>query len=107
MTAAAVNCTRRPRPRKKYTKAYPRPIWASTLVKTKRVSDSPLEERKTASAINTNERHNTWPKFCQRPCPFACRLAKEYGIATPTMNKNDGWIRSQNEQPVHTTCSNS
>ena len=36
----------------------------------------------------------------------ARRLAYENGIATPTMNMNDGWIRSQNVQPRHSTWSN-
>ena len=33
-------------------------------------------------------------------------LKREYGIATPTMKMNDGWIRSQKEQPSHSVWSN-
>jgi len=29
-------------------------------------------------------------RVVQREAPWAARLAKEYGIATPTMNMNDG-----------------
>ena len=36
-------------------------------------------------------------------CPGRVRLAYENGIATPTMNMNDGWIRSQKVQPRHGT----
>ncbi len=36
--------------------------------------------------------------------PFARRLAIEYGTATPTMNENDGWMRSCREQPAQGAC---
>ena len=37
-----------------------------------------------------------WPNNRGQASPRARRLAYENGIATPTMNMNDGWIRSQN-----------
>ena len=48
-------------------------------------------------------------KACRSRCPHespkASRRAKANGIETPTMNMNEGWIRSQYTQPAHATCS--
>ncbi len=80
---------------------YASPICPSTFTNEKWVCRLPFEERKTASTIKMNERSNAWPSKRAQPSPRARRLAYENGIATPTMNMNDGWIRSQNVQPRH------
>jgi hypothetical protein len=36
--------------------------------------------------------------------PRSRRLLNENGITTPTMNKNNGIIRSSNTKPSHSTC---
>src|SRR3954452_20914742 len=64
------------------------------------------DERKMPRAIKMSERRSAWPKSRDQDSPRARRFAYEKGIATPTMNMNDGWIMSQKEQPRQETCSN-
>ena len=43
--------------------------------------------------------------MCPNVCPRARRVAIENGSDTPTMNMNDGWIKSHSEQPTQATWS--
>src|ERR1700733_6156054 len=62
------------------------------------------DRRKIPSPIRISERTRACRNCSPQESPRDSRLANENGIATPTMNMKQGWIRSQATQPVHSTC---
>ena len=53
--------------------------------------------------MRRSERTAAWETSRPNDWPWARRLAREKGRATPTMNVNDGWIKSHSVQPRHST----
>src|ERR1700734_2486045 len=63
-----------------------------------------VDRKKIPSPIRISERIRACRNCSPQESPRDSRLANENGIATPTMNMKQGWIRSQATQPVHSTC---
>src|SRR6266704_4166651 len=97
---AATNCQVAFHQATRKREKYPRPICASTLVKSQLVCLDQLEARKTPSSVSAKARQRAWKDILVRPWPFAWRAAIEKGIDAPTMNMKQGWMRSQSVQPV-------
>jgi hypothetical protein len=57
------------------------------------------------STINSSDRTTACPNSRPKGWPRSRRLATENGSATPTMNMNEGWIRSHGVTPTHSRCS--
>ncbi len=60
-----------------------------------------FEIRKMPRKTRISERQQTWRKSSQGRLTCVLPFGNEYAAATPTMNMNDGWMRSQKEQPTH------
>ena len=71
------------------------PIWQSTFVNVKLVCVARWDERNTPRMTRTTARERAWDHRSAREWPAPIRRAYEKGMATPTMNMKDGWIRSQ------------
>ena len=102
---AASHCVRGRVNARRNRNGYPRPIWARTFVNTQSVCGLQAEVRKTASKTSTSDRQSAWANWSPNCCPRAVRLASDHGRATPTMNMNAGWMKSQSVAPAHSVCS--
>ena len=63
----------------------------------------PTQIRIWLRIVRRMERAITWRKLSRSDAPFAFRAASANGMATPTMNMNAGWIRSQKTRPSQGT----
>ena len=73
---------------------------STTFWNRKTICPGPMQYNHQPKSSNKNARWKTCRLICASVCPRLRRLRTENGIATPTMNIKNGWMRSQNRKPA-------
>ena len=78
-------------------------ICERTMIICSLIRPEPTEIRIWLRRVSRRERARTCRKLSRSLAPRAARAASAKGMATPTMNMNAGWIRSQKTRPSQGT----